>query len=97
MPAPKTKKRKKKKDRPILQNQVLNPIWISVSEAAKLCGVSTKTIRRAIQANAIPYKIIKNRYVLDLRQLILFALASVALKNKLNSHGLGQYIEKWHE
>ena len=46
-------------------NEVKSPVWLSVSEAAKIGGVQTKTIRRAIQDNQIKYKIIGNRYLID--------------------------------
>ena len=76
-------------------NDVARPIWVSVSEAAKLGGVQTKTIRRAIQFNQIKYKIIKNRYSIDFPTLITYLHAKTKLKNKLNQYGLGQYVDKW--
>jgi len=80
---------------PILNNEINTPIWLSVSEAAKIGGVQTKTIRRAIQYNQIKYKIIGNRYSIDLASLIIFLQAKTKLKNKLNQFGLGQYVDKW--
>lgn len=71
------------------------PIWVSVSEAAKLGGVQTKTIRRAIQFNNVKYKIIGNRYSIDLLSLIAFLHTKTKLKNKLSQFGLGQYVDKW--
>ncbi len=76
---------------------VINPLWVSVSEAAKLGGVQNKTIRRALQAGILRYKIIKNRYLIDFSSVIHFLLNKTKLKNKLNQHGIGQYIEKWKE
>lgn len=70
-------------------------IWLSVSEAAKLGGVQTKTIRRAIQFNNVKYKIIGNRYSIEFLSLITFLHSKTKLKNKLNQFGLGQYIEQW--
>ena len=78
-----------------LNNEIKTPIWLSVSEAAKIGGVQTKTIRRAIQYNKVKYKIIGNRYSIDLSSLIIFLQAKTKLKNKLNQFGLGQYVEKW--
>ena len=78
-----------------LNNEIKTPIWLSVSEAAKIGGVQTKTIRRAIQYNKVKYKIIGNRYLIDLSSLLIFLQAKTKLKNKLNQFGLGQYVEKW--
>ncbi len=72
-----------------------NLIWLSVSEAAKIGGVQAKTIRRAIQAKTIRYKIVKNRYLIEFSSVIAFLNTSTKLKNKLNQSGLGQYVEKW--
>jgi len=76
-------------------SEIKNPIWLSVSEAAKIGGVQTKTIRRAIQYNNVKYKIIGNRYLIDLSSLITFLNTKTKLKNKLNQSGLGQYVDKW--
>ncbi len=76
-------------------NQINFPIWLAVSEAAKIGGVQTKTIRRAIQFNHVKYKIIGNRYLIDLLSLIKFLNTKTKLKNKLNQFGLGQYVDKW--
>ena len=80
---------------PELNNEISTPIWLSVSEAARIGGVQTKTIRRAIQFNNVKYKIIGNRYSIDLYSLIIFLQAKTKLKNKLNQFGLGQYVDKW--
>lgn len=76
-------------------NEIKTPIWLSVSDAANLGGVQAKTIRRAIQYNKIKYKIVSNRYAIDLLSLIIFLQAKTKLKNKLNQFGLGQYVDKW--
>ena len=74
---------------------VKHPLWLSVSEAAKLGGVNTKTVRRAIQERKITYKILKNRYQLDFNSVISYFYSKTKLKNKINFFGIGQYIEKW--
>jgi len=79
------------------ENIITNPIWLSVSEAAKIGGVQTKTIRRAIQSKTIRYKIIGNRYLIEISSVINFLHTTKKLKNKLNEHGIGQYIEKWKD
>lgn len=74
------------------------PIWVSVSEAADLGGVQGKTIRRAIKTDPnLRYKIIKNRYHIELGSLLIFLHKNTKLKNKLLSFGLGQYVDKWKE
>jgi len=78
-----------------LNKEIIKPIWVSVSEAAKLGGVQTKTIRRAIQFNYVKYKIISNRYLIDFPTLIIYLHTKTKLKNKLNQYGLGQYVDKW--
>lgn len=81
----------------LLTKNIQNPIWLSISEASKLGGVKTKTIRRAIQAKTIKYKIVKNRYSVDTSSLIQFLNSKTKLKNKLNQYGLGQYIKEWYD
>jgi hypothetical protein len=85
------------KAKQILNNPILNPIWLSVSETAKIGGVTPKTIRRAIQAKKITYRIVKNRYQLDLASAIKYLNSNKKLQNKLNFHGIGQYITSWRE
>jgi len=77
-------------------NEVKYPVWLSVSEAAKIGGVQSKTIRRAIQDNQVKYKIVGNRYLIDFSTLLNYLRAKTKLKNKLNQFGLGQYVEKWN-
>ena len=88
-------KPKDKKEQNIFQEEIVNTIWVSVSESAKLGGIESKTIRRAIQSKNIKYKIIKNRYSIDLSSLIFFLNERIKLKNKFNTRGLGQYVMKW--
>lgn len=78
-----------------LNNKAIKPIWLSVSEAAKLGGVQDKTIRRAIQYNYVKYKIVSNRYLIDFPTLITYLHTKTKLKNKFNQFGLGQYVDKW--
>ncbi len=90
-------KKKTINDNQILKNKVLHPLWLSVSECAKIGGITTKTIRRAMQANKVRYKIINNRYLVDFPSIITYLFSKKKLKNKLNQHGLGQYIDKWRK
>jgi hypothetical protein len=72
-----------------------NPLWLSISESAKFGGITSKTIRRAIQSKQIKFKIIKNRYLVNLDYVLQYLTGKKKLQNKLNQYGLGQYVEKW--
>ena len=81
----------------VLSKDVAYPLWLSVSEAAKLGGVTTKTIRRAIQAKSLKFRIFQNRYQIDLKSVINYLFTNKKLENKLKTQGIGQYIDKWRE
>ncbi len=70
-------------------------IWLSVSEVAKLGGLSTKTVRRAIESNQLKFKVINNRYQISLGAAIKFFLSTPKLLNKFNQDGMGRWVEKW--
>lgn len=71
-------------------------IWLSVSEAAKFGGVQDKTIRRALKTpGALKFKVVKERYQVELGSLIIYLHKNTKLKNKLDYFGLGQYVKEW--
>lgn len=70
-------------------------IRLSVSQAAKLFGVSDRTVRRAIAHNQIRYIVVRNRYQLNFESLLNWSQHSTHLSNKLEKSGLGQWVEKW--
>ncbi len=77
--------------------EVKYPIWVSVSEAADLGGVQGKTIRRAIKSDTnLKYKIVKNRYQIELGSLLAYLHKNTKLRNKISEFGLGQYVKEWH-
>ncbi|OGF25984.1 hypothetical protein A2303_02640 [Candidatus Falkowbacteria bacterium RIFOXYB2_FULL_47_14] len=78
-----------------LTKKVFKPIWLSVSESAKLGGVAQKTIRRALTGKQLKYKIVKDRYLIDLASVVTFLCSNTKLKNKLNFNGIGQYVDIW--
>lgn len=78
-----------------LPQEVADTLWLSVSESAKLGGVTSKTIRRAIQDKKIKYVVTKNRYKIDFLSVVTYLHTNKKLKNKFNQHGIGQYVEKW--
>jgi len=86
--------------KPILEFNLKNadfPIWLSVSEAASLGGVQGKTIRRALKddESGLVFKIVKNRYQIELGSLLIFLHRNTKLLNKLKQYGLGQYVSEW--
>ncbi|NCN22252.1 helix-turn-helix domain-containing protein, partial [Candidatus Falkowbacteria bacterium] len=73
-------------------------IWLSVSEAASLAGVGDKTIRRAVkESNLLVYKIVKDRYRIELKSLINYMNLNTKLNNKFLNFGLGQYVDRWKD
>ena len=70
-----------------------SPLWVSVSEAAKMGGVQTKTIRRAIEGGLVKFQIKNNRYLLELGSVFKFLAKSPKLKNKFWSRGVAQYFK----
>jgi len=71
------------------------PIRVSVSEAARLFGVSTKTVRQAIKNNEIRYIISRGRYKINFESLLLWSQKSTRRRNLLVKQGIGQFVEHW--
>jgi len=72
-----------------------HPIRLSVSEAAKIFGVSTRTIRRAIATNNVSYVVVQGRYKISFNSLLKWSQSSTTVRNKMNQVGIGQFVEKW--
>jgi len=70
-------------------------IRISISEASRLFGVSTKTIRQAIKLQEITYIVVKSRYKLNFASLVEWSQKSTRRKNIFYGQGIGQYAEQW--
>ncbi len=70
-------------------------IRLSVSEAAKLFGVNSQTVRRAIAAQEITYAVVSGRYKINFESLVKWSQRRTTIKNKLASRGIGQYVERW--
>lgn len=90
-----TKKKKKDDESKIEISLPHEPLWLSVSEAAKIGGVEQKTIRRAIQSEKIKFKIINDRYLIEFSSMVKYLYSNTKLRNKFLSFGVGQYVEKW--
>ena len=69
-------------------------IRVSVSEAARLFGVSTQTIRRAILDNELSYIVVAGRYKINFESLVKWS-QKTTVENKTKSRGIGQYVAKW--
>lgn len=70
-------------------------IRVSISEAARLFGVNTQTVRRAIKSQGVTYVIVSGRYKLNFESLVKWSQQRTTVKNKLANRGIGQYVEKW--
>lgn len=71
------------------------PIRVSVSEAARLFGVESNTIRRAIKRQELRYIVVQGRYKLNFDSLIEWSQNRTTVKNKMNERGIGQYVNAW--
>ncbi|MBI2485310.1 helix-turn-helix domain-containing protein [Candidatus Uhrbacteria bacterium] len=70
-------------------------IRLSVSEAARLFGVSQRTIRRALAAGEITYVVVQGRYKINFESLLKWSQTTTTAKNKLEQKGIGQYVGQW--
>lgn len=70
-------------------------IRLSVSTAAKLFGISDRTIRRAISANQIRYIVVRNRYQINFESLLSWSQHNPQITKKRDQSGLGQWVGKW--
>ena len=75
-----------------IKNEIVR---VSISEAARLFGVSQQTIRRAIKAQEITYIVVANRYKINFQSLVTWSQQKTTIKNKSNSKGIGQFVNQW--
>mgnify|MGYP003983921831 FL=1 len=61
------------------------PLRVSVSEAARLFGVSTKTIRTAIKNEDLHYIVVNGRYKLNFDSLIKWSQLSTRRHTQFNN------------
>lgn len=73
----------------------MNDIRLSVSEAAKIFGLSQQTIRRALKAKQLKYIVVRGRYRISFFSLLQWSQKSTATKNKLARQGIGQFVKDW--
>ena len=72
------------------------PIRVSVSEASRLFGISTKTVRQALKNGEIRYIIARGRYKIHFESLLLWSQKSTRRRNLLSTTGIGQFVGKWN-
>ncbi len=70
-------------------------IRVSVSEAARLFGVDSKTIRRALANNELRYVVVRGRYKINFESLVQWSQNRATIKNKLANKGIGQFVNQW--
>jgi len=70
-------------------------VRVSVSEAARLFGVSGQTIRRAIKDQQIRYVVVRGRYRLAFESLLEWSQKQATTQRKLDRKGIGQYVDRW--
>ncbi len=80
-----------------IKKEIINPLWLTISEASKVCGISNKTVRRSIKNLSVDFKVIDDRYFVELLSVVIFLKTNVKLSNKYYEIGLGQYLEKLKE
>ncbi|MBT4349906.1 helix-turn-helix domain-containing protein [bacterium] len=78
-----------------MSDQKESIIRVSVSEAAQLFGVSTKTIRQALKADELRYIVVRGRYKINFISLVEWSQKSTRRSNLLKNQGLGQYVNQW--
>lgn len=72
-------------------------LYLSVSETAKLCGLSSRTIRRALADGELKFNTVDGRYKIGFSAVLEWVQKNPTLSKKMQSHGLGFYVEKWRE
>lgn len=72
-----------------------NIIRISISEAARLFGISEKTIRRAIKKQEISYIVSAGRYKISFEGMVKWSQIKTITAGKLSKNGIGQFVDKW--
>ncbi len=70
-------------------------IRVSVSEAARLFGVSSRTIRRALSDGDLNYVVVRGRYKISFESLVKWSQHRPHVKNKLEDRGIGQFVGQW--
>lgn len=70
-------------------------IRLTVSEAARMFGVSPRTVRRAIADREVSYIVVQGRYKINFESLLKWSQSSTTVRNKRDKKGIGQFVENW--
>lgn len=76
-------------------NTETEPVRVSISEAARLLGIHSRTIRRAISAGEIRYITVRGRYKIHFGSLISWSQRVTTVRNKRDTRGIGQWVDQW--
>ncbi|MCI0479599.1 helix-turn-helix domain-containing protein [Candidatus Uhrbacteria bacterium] len=71
-------------------------VRVSVSEAARLFGVSSRTIRRAIASGELRYIVVRGRYRILFESLVRWSQRQPTVRRKRDESGIGQWVEQWN-
>ncbi|MBI4599009.1 helix-turn-helix domain-containing protein [Candidatus Uhrbacteria bacterium] len=74
---------------------ITNIIRLSVSEGARLFGVSQRTIRRLITNQQLTYVVVQGRYKINFESLLKWSQTSTTARHKRDKDGIGQYVAQW--
>ncbi len=78
-----------------LNEQQFQDIPLSISECAKIFGLSEKTVRRAVKDSEIPYMVVKGRYRILFADMLGWSQLRPRLQHSRDERGVGQYVVKW--
>jgi excisionase family DNA binding protein len=70
-------------------------VRVSISEASRLFGISTRTIRRAIEIGDIRYIVVRGRYKLLFESLVSWSQRTNTVRRKRDANGIGQWVDQW--
>lgn len=70
-------------------------IRLSISEAARIFGISQQTVRRALKENKLKYIIVQSRYKISFLSLLRWSQETTSVRNKLARRGVGQFVKDW--
>ena len=70
-------------------------IRLSVSEAAKMFGISQRTVRRAIKNQEVTYVVVQGRYKINFESLLRWSQRTTTVRNKRDQKGIGQFVDNW--
>lgn len=79
----------------IQETKKSDAVRVSVSEAARLFGVNPRTVRRAIASGDVRYIVARGRYYILFESLLRWSQRQTTIRNKRDSHGIGQWVEQW--